>query len=106
VLHIAGNPGNLNSSIWRDAPLLLYLALWPILRHPVQGAETYLFMGFSEQVTPEDTASGRYVIPDGRWHPDGQRKDLLLALKSVDEGGSGRAAEFFEWAEERVREFL
>jgi len=69
-------------------------------------AATYLFMGFSEQVTPEDAASGICVILDGRWHPDGQRKDLLLAFKSVEEGRSGRAAEFFEWAEERVRKFL
>lgn len=78
VLHIAGNPGNYNSNIWRHAPALLYWLLRPILRDPVHGAETYLFMAFSESVTLDAAAAGRYVIPDGRWHP-GQRSDLLLA---------------------------
>jgi NAD(P)-dependent dehydrogenase (short-subunit alcohol dehydrogenase family) len=105
VLHIAGNPGNYDSNIWRATPALLYWLLWPILRDPVHGAETYLFMGFSEEVTLEDAAAGRYVICDGRWHP-GQRADLLLALRGVEEGGSGRAREYFDWCEDKVREFV
>lgn len=106
VLHISGNPGNYLTNIWRDTPALLFWVLWPILRNPVHGAETYLFMGVSESVTLADADAGRYVVPDGRWHPGGMREDLLLALRSVDEGGSGRAAECFDWCEEKVREFL
>ncbi|KAK4156104.1 hypothetical protein C8A00DRAFT_41374 [Chaetomidium leptoderma] len=105
VLHIAGNPGNYLSNIWRDTPALLYWILRPILRDPVHGAETYLFMAFSESVTLDDAAAGRYVICDGRWHP-GQREDLLLALRSVEEGGSGRAKEYFDWCEDKVNEFV
>ncbi|GAB1314785.1 hypothetical protein MFIFM68171_04995 [Madurella fahalii] len=106
VLHIAGNPGNYLTNIWRDTPTLLFCLLWPILRDPVHGAETYLFMGLSQSVTLADADAGRYVVPDGRWHPGGMREDLLLALRSVDEGGSGRAAEYFDWCEEKVRDFL
>lgn len=105
VLHIAGNPGNYRSNIWRTTPAFYYWVMRPILRHPVHGAETYLFMGLSESVTLDDAAAGRYVIPDGRWHP-GQRADLLLALRSVEEGGSGRAKEYFDWCEDKVQEFL
>lgn len=105
VVHIAGNPGNYVTNIWRNVPVLLYLVLRPILREAVHGAETYLFMGISESVTLDDAVAGRYVIPDGRWHP-GQREDLLLALRRKDEGGSGRASDFYDWCEEKVGEFL
>jgi NAD(P)-dependent dehydrogenase (short-subunit alcohol dehydrogenase family) len=105
VLHIAGNPGNYRSNIWRHTPTLLYWLLRPILRDPVHGAETYLFMALSESVTLDDAAAGRYVICDGRWHP-GQRQDLLLALRDVEEGGSGRAKEYFDWCEDKVQEFV
>ncbi|KAK3984629.1 hypothetical protein QBC44DRAFT_10394 [Cladorrhinum sp. PSN332] len=105
VVHVAGNPGNYVTNIWRNVPVILYWILRPILRDPVHGAETYLFMGLSADVTVDDAVTGRYVIPDGRWHP-GPRKDLLLALRGKEGGGSGRAGEFHEWCEERVREFL
>ncbi|KAK4458710.1 hypothetical protein QBC42DRAFT_19699 [Cladorrhinum samala] len=105
VVHIAGNPGNYVTNIWRNVPAVLYWVLRPILREAVHGAETYLFMGISESVTADDAVAGRYVIPDGRWHP-GQREDLLLALRRKDEGGSGRASDLYDWCEEKVGEFL
>lgn len=105
VVHVAGNPGNYLTNIWRHTPSLLYYVLWPILRDPVHGAETYLWMAFSESVTIEDAVAGRYAICDGRWHP-GQREDLVLALRGTEEGGSGRAREYFEWCDSRVKEFV
>jgi NAD(P)-dependent dehydrogenase (short-subunit alcohol dehydrogenase family) len=105
VLHIAGNPGNYRTNIWRHTPFWFYWFLRPILRDPVHGAETYLFMAFSESITLADAAAGRYVIPDGRWHP-GQRADLLLALRRVDEGGTGGASKYFDWCESKVQRFL
>ncbi|ROW03779.1 hypothetical protein VMCG_05330 [Cytospora schulzeri] len=59
VLHVAGNPGNYLTNIWRHTPSLLFYILRPILRDPVHGAETYLWMGFSESVTLDDAAAGR-----------------------------------------------
>ncbi|KAI1408054.1 putative steroid dehydrogenase [Hypoxylon sp. FL1857] len=105
VVHIAGNPGNYATNIWRHVPRLLYYLVWPLLRDPIHGAETYLWMAFSELVTMDEAISGRYAICDGRWHP-GQRKDLLVALRSIEEGGSGRAAEYFDWCEGKVGEFV
>lgn len=104
VLHVAGNPGNYLTNIWRHTPSLLFYILRPILRDPIHGAETYLWMAFSEAVTLDDAAAGRYAICDGRWHP-GQRADLLLALRKEEDGGSGRAMEYFDWCEEKVKDF-
>lgn len=92
VLHVAGNPGNHLTKIWRHNPSLLFYILRPMLRDPVHGAETYLWMAFSESVTLDDAAAGRYAICDGRWHP-GQRAGLLLALRKEEKSGSGRAME-------------
>lgn len=62
-------------------------------------------MGLSDEVTLEDAAAGRYAMCDGRWHP-GQRSDLVAATRSVNEGGSGRASEVYEWCEKQVAEYL
>lgn len=105
VLHLAANPGNLATNVWRAQPRWLVWLLGPTLRDAVHGAETYLFTAFSPEVTLEDAAVGRYVIPDGRWHP-GPREDLLLALRGTEEGGTGQAVDFYEWCEESVKGFL
>ncbi|OTA98473.1 hypothetical protein M426DRAFT_258628 [Hypoxylon sp. CI-4A] len=104
VVHIAGNPGNYVTNIWRHVPSLLYYVNRPLLRDPVHGAETYMWMAFSESVTMDEAVAGRYAICNGRWHP-GQREDIVLSLKSVEEGGSGLSREYFDWCESKVEEF-
>ncbi|KAJ4411357.1 hypothetical protein N0V82_009009 [Gnomoniopsis sp. IMI 355080] len=106
VIHLAGNPGNYATNLWAHVPTLLYALVRPALRNPSpHGADTWLWMGLSDEVTLEDAAAGRYAMCDGRWHP-GQRGDLVAALRDVSEGGSGRAKEVFEWCEKEVAEFL
>ena len=105
VVHLAGNPGNYDTNIWRHVPRLVYYLNWPILRNPVHGAETYLWMGLSGSITMDDAVSGRYAICDGRWHP-GQREDILLALRTADEGGTGLASQYFNWCDKIVEDFL
>jgi hypothetical protein len=105
VLHIAGNPGTYNTNMWQYSPWIIYLLSWPVVRGTAHGADKYLWMGISDSVTLEDAANGRYATCDGRWHP-GQREDLLLALRGTEEGGSGRAAQFYEWCEQTTEEFL
>ncbi|KAK8045800.1 light induced alcohol dehydrogenase Bli-4 [Apiospora saccharicola] len=105
VVHIAGNPGQYVTNIWRSIPALTYYLTRPILRDPIHGMETYLWMAFSDSVTFDRVMAGGYAICDGRWHP-GQREDLLLALKGVDQGGSGRASEYFDWCDAAVKDFV
>ena len=105
VLHIAGNPGSYNTNMWQYSPWYIYILSWPVLRSTKHGADTYLWMGFSDSVTLEDAVAGRYATCDGRWHP-GQRNDLILALRSTEEGGSGRAAEVYDWCGRATGDFL
>ncbi|KAF2256035.1 NAD(P)-binding protein [Trematosphaeria pertusa] len=104
VVSIAGNPGSFVTNVWRSTPGFLYYPFLPLLRKPVQGAYTYLWMGFSEEVNMDEAVAGRYATCDGRWHP-GQREDLLLALKSEEEGGTGRAKGYFDWCEGKIAPF-
>ncbi|OTA70762.1 NAD(P)-binding protein [Hypoxylon sp. EC38] len=106
VVHIGGNPGSYNTNIWRHVKdLIKYYLVYPTLRDPVYGAYTYMWMSFSKDVTMEEAKAGNYATCDGRWHP-GQRADLLLAIKGKQEGGTGRSKEFFDWCEERVKDFV
>lgn len=105
VVFIAGNPGTYNTNMWQYTPKILKWLMWPIMRDLSHAADTYLWMGFSDSVTLDDAIAGRYAMCDGRWHP-GQRADLLLALRNEEEGGTGRAAELFDWCENVARDFL
>jgi hypothetical protein len=73
-----------------------------MLHTPIHGAYTELFAGLSPDVTPDH--NGAWIIPWGRIAPI--RKDLGAAGKSEKEGGTGIAAEFWEWSEEQVKAYL
>lgn len=64
-----------------------------MLHHPKFGAYTELYAGLSHDIHLEE--NGSYVIPWGRLFVP--RQDLLLAMKSLEEGGSGVAAAFWDW---------
>ena len=66
------------------------------------GAYTELWAGLSEGLGME--SNGECVVPWGRIHP-GPREDLLTALKSSDEGGSGKAKKFWNWCEEKIADY-
>jgi NAD(P)-dependent dehydrogenase (short-subunit alcohol dehydrogenase family) len=96
ILSLTLNPGNLSSNLTRHMPRLLIFALKPVLYDSKYGAYTELYAGLSTDLNMGN--SGSYIIPWGRKHP-APRKDLLDALKSTEEGGSGQAAKFWEWCE-------
>jgi NAD(P)-dependent dehydrogenase (short-subunit alcohol dehydrogenase family) len=105
IISIAGNPGSYVTNVWRTTPGFLYYPFLPILGKPIMGAYTYLWMGFSDEVTMDDAVAGRYGTCVGRWFPGSQRKDLLLALKGKDQGGTGEAKAYFDWCEEKTAPF-
>jgi NAD(P)-dependent dehydrogenase (short-subunit alcohol dehydrogenase family) len=105
VINIAGNPGTYVTNSWRTTPSWIYYLFRPLMRHPKFGAYTYLWMGLSDDITMEDAIQGSYGICNGRWHP-GQRKDLLLALRSSDEGGTGQARGFMDWVDRKLMPYV
>jgi NAD(P)-dependent dehydrogenase (short-subunit alcohol dehydrogenase family) len=104
ILNIGGNPGSHVTNSWRTTPWYFYYPFRPLLRDPIHGVETYLWMAFSNDVTMDDAVRGRYAMCDGRWHP-GQRPDLLLALRRKEEGGTGQAAAYLDWCERKIAPF-
>jgi NAD(P)-dependent dehydrogenase (short-subunit alcohol dehydrogenase family) len=106
VVSIAGNPGSYVTNVWRTTPGILYYPFLPLLGKPIMGAYTYLWMGFSNDITMDDAVAGRYGTCVGRWYPGSQREDLLLALKAKEEGGTGQAKAYFDWCEEKIAPFL
>lgn len=102
VISLANNPGNLKTAIWDPAPWLIRKIMSITMYPPLYGAYTNLWTGLSEGITVDD--GGRYAVPWGRWHP-GLKGDLLLALKSESEGGTGQASEFWKWCAEVTKYF-
>ena len=89
--------------MWEDVNKALVWILSPLLHPPKFGAYTELWAGLSQDVTMEDT--GRYAIPWGRWHPR-PRQDILDAMKSSSQGGTGLAEEFWKWCDDQTRVYL
>ncbi|KAI9791486.1 MAG: hypothetical protein M1816_003830 [Peltula sp. TS41687] len=102
ILSVSQNPGNLNTNLLRHARWMKLMS-FPLLHRAQMGAYTELWAGLPPDLTME--MNGSYVIPWGRAHPS-PRKDLLDALKTVDEGGTGQAGEFREWCEKQVTEYM
>jgi NAD(P)-dependent dehydrogenase (short-subunit alcohol dehydrogenase family) len=101
IISVTQSPGNLRTNVTRHVPWMKYV-FYPLLYHAKMGAYTELWAGLSPELNTE--THGCYVIPWGRIHPS-PRRDLLDALKSVEEGGTGRAKEFWEWCQNVTNEY-
>ena len=102
IISITQNPGSLKTNLLRHFPRWQRIAASPLMHHPKMGAYTELWAGLSLDVSME--MNGGYAIPWGRPHP-APRQDLLDALKSTGEGGTGQAAEFREWCEKQIADY-
>ncbi|KAA6408749.1 MAG: hypothetical protein FRX48_07092 [Lasallia pustulata] len=103
ILSVTQNPGNLSTSLLRHARWMKVLSA-PLLHRPRLGAYTELWAGLAPELTLE-AHNGAYVVPWGRLHT-APRSDLLDALKSKAEEGSGRAREFWEWCERQTADYM
>ncbi|EGU78895.1 hypothetical protein FOXB_10587 [Fusarium oxysporum f. sp. conglutinans Fo5176] len=100
IICICQNPGNLSTNIWDRVPWHLRVPNKVFLHPPKRGAYSELWAGVSTEIKLED--GGRYGIPWGRWHPS-PRKDLVQSLKTKEDGGSGIAADFWDWCDQQTR---
>ncbi|KAF5540747.1 light induced alcohol dehydrogenase Bli-4 [Fusarium mexicanum] len=100
IICICQNPGNLSTNIWDRVPWHLRVPNKVFLHPPKRGAYSELWAGVSTEIKLED--GGRYGIPWGRWHPS-PRKDLLQSLKTKEDGGSGIAADFWDWCDRQTK---
>lgn len=104
ILSLTQNPGALKTGLLRNGSWILPYILSPLLWEARYGAYTELFCAVDASLTVEGD-SGGYVIPWGRLHT-APRQDLLDALKSKEDGGTGHAEAFWDWCQEQVKEFL
>ncbi|KAL7945215.1 hypothetical protein V8C42DRAFT_324913 [Trichoderma barbatum] len=101
IVSVSLNPGAINSNLLRHALYLKYIA-YPLLYKPRFGALTELYAGLSPDISLE--SNGCYVIPWGRIQD--VRADLLNASKTTEEGGSGKAQEFWELCVEKTKDYM
>ena len=103
IVSITQNPGNLQTPLWRYTNKWVLWLVSGLLHEAKLGAYTELWAGLSPEVTIKD--NGGYGIPWGRWHT-APRSDLLLALKSHEDGGDDRAAGFWDWCDTQTKDYM
>ena len=102
IVCVSYNPGNLNSDLQRHRTWL-YRKLLGIFLYPSEyGAYTELWTGFAKELTTEK--NGAYIAPWGRFF--NIKPDRRASLKSVEEGGNGKATAFCKWTEEQCEKYL
>lgn len=101
ILSVTQNPGNLSTGLLRHAPWLLGFVSYPLLYEAKMGAYTALWAGLSEELVEEHGSS--YIVPWGRLHPR-PRQDLLKIMEESRDG-TGAAAAFLEFCEERTKDY-
>ncbi|KAI0022361.1 NAD(P)-binding protein [Xylariomycetidae sp. FL0641] len=101
IVSVALNPGAARTELFRHTPAVKYLAFF-LLYKPEMAALTQLYAGLSEDVTLE--RNGSYIVPWGRIATS-FRADLLEAMKTPEEGGTGRAAEFWDFCLDMTRDY-
>ncbi|KAF3482726.1 short-chain dehydrogenase [Arthroderma uncinatum] len=102
IVSVSLNPGAANTNLLRYSPWMKFLAR-PLLYKPELAATTELFAGLSAEVTLEE--NGCYIIPWGRISRT-LRQDLAAASKLTEDGGTGRAKEFWEFCENKTRDYM
>ncbi|CAI6089669.1 unnamed protein product [Clonostachys chloroleuca] len=102
IVSVALHPGNLDTDMWKVQSLTKFLLRHTILYPIIFGAYTELFAGLSSQVSMEK--SGSWIVPWGRIMPI--RPDIVAASKTEEEGGSGIARKFWQWANDQVERYV
>ncbi|KAL7927252.1 NAD(P)-binding protein [Trichoderma austrokoningii] len=102
IVSVSINPGAATTNLFRHTPYLKYLA-YPLLYKPEFAALTELYAGLSPDIGIQN--NGCYVIPWGKIS-NSLRRDLINAAKTAEEGGSGKAQEFWELCAEKTKAYM
>ncbi|KAI1213964.1 short-chain dehydrogenase [Annulohypoxylon truncatum] len=103
VVSVALNPGTAYTNLFRHTPAVWFWA-YLLMCWPRTAAYTELYAGLSPDIGLRN--NGCYVVPFGRLaREQDQREDLLRALRAEEEGGSGRAREFWEYCVAKTRDY-
>nr|POE90118.1 putative oxidoreductase [Quercus suber] len=102
ILSVTLNPGHLRSNLTRHMPSWVPILAAPLLHKPKMGAYTNIWAALSPELTIED--GGKYILPWGRVHPS-PRKDIVDAMKTKEQGGTGEATVFVDYCKRRTAEF-
>lgn len=108
IVHVAFNPGNVRAGSYKGLAAVTYFWMNTfVLSETKMGAYTELFAALAPEVT-EKKWNGAYIIPFGQLRENDacHRKDLIKALKPVEEGGLGYPTKFWEWCETKSRAYL
>jgi NAD(P)-dependent dehydrogenase (short-subunit alcohol dehydrogenase family) len=101
IVSVAQNPGAANTNLLRDAKWMKILS-WPLLHSAELAAHTVLYAGLSDDLGLAN--NGAYVIPWGRIHQE-VAPNLVTAMTLNEEGGSGLAKEFWEFCDEKTKDY-
>lgn len=103
IVSVAFNPGNVRAGTYDGLPAVtLFLMKTLVLRETKMGGYTELFAALAPEVA-EKKWNGSYIVPFGKLREDdvSHRKDIIKALKPVEEGGLGYATKFWDWCAEK-----
>ncbi|KAF2403917.1 short-chain dehydrogenase [Trichodelitschia bisporula] len=101
IISLSFNPGNLDSELQRHVPMWQKLITGWWLLFPVRyGGCTELWAALGD--VPEEK-NGSYVAPWGQLATP--RMDIVPSMRSKEDGGNGRADEFWEWCERTTAPF-
>ncbi|OKL55689.1 hypothetical protein UA08_09000 [Talaromyces atroroseus] len=101
IVSVAQNPGAANTNLLRNAKWMKILS-WPLLHSAEMAAHTVLYAGFSNDLGLDH--NGAYVIPWGRIHQD-VAPNLVTAMTLKEDGGSGLAKDFWDFCDEKTRDY-
>ncbi|GAM35992.1 hypothetical protein TCE0_018f04740 [Talaromyces pinophilus] len=101
IVSVAQNPGAANTNLLRNAKWMKILSR-PLLHSAELAAHTVLYAALSDDLTLDN--NGAYVIPWGRIH-DQVAPKLATAMRLKEDGGTGLAKEFWEFCDEKTRDF-
>ncbi|GAM86970.1 hypothetical protein ANO11243_049910 [Dothideomycetidae sp. 11243] len=98
IVNVACDPGNLDTNLYKDMPgYQRFIARTVALKPPVFGAYTELFCGLSTDLDVRD--GWAWVVPWGK-------TGAVRATVGQECKSGGVAAQFWDWSEEQVKQYL